>query len=113
MDFSFVHLPAPRHLRIGWPAIEFFDIVPRRFSEKLAEAEFVDLEGDRMRDVSGEGLFGPKLVLCTMFKNEAPYLEEWLQYHQLLGVSKVRLVSMYLCIVHHMLMPNVRDACTS
>ena len=29
------------------------------------------------------------LVLCTMFKDEGPYLEEWLQYHRLLGISKV------------------------
>ena len=32
---------------------------------------------------------GTSIVLCTMFKNEAPYLEEWLEYHRLLGVSKV------------------------
>lgn len=79
-DFSFVHSPAPRHLRIGWPDMELFDIVPPGY-----------LEGDGMRGVSSEG---PKLVLCTMFKNEATYLEEWLQYHQLLGVSKVMRIPM-------------------
>lgn len=32
------------------------------------------------------------LAICTLFKNEVPYLDEWLQYHQLLGVSKVGLL---------------------
>lgn len=72
--------------------MEFFDIVPREFSQKLVETEFIHLERDGVQGVSGEG---PRLVLCTMFKNEAAYLEEWLQYHQLLGVSKVKRVSIY------------------
>lgn len=78
--------------------MEVFDIMPRGFSEKAAEDEFMPAEGDGMRGVSGEVLLGPKLMLCTMFKNEATYLEEWLQYHQLLGVSKVKRVSVCGCI---------------
>eukprot|EP00903_Cladosiphon_okamuranus_P013281 g12381.t1 len=88
VDFSFVRSPAPRHKRIGWPATEFFDIAPHGFPPQSAENEFIHLEADGMRGVSGEG---PKLVLCTMFKDEATYLEEWLQYHQVLGVSKIHL----------------------
>eukprot|EP00752_Nemacystus_decipiens_P015810 g14120.t1 len=67
--------------------MEFFD-VPRGFSPKSAEDEFFHSVGGGMRDVAGEG---PKLILCTMFKNEEPYLEEWLQYHELLGISKIHL----------------------
>ncbi len=27
------------------------------------------------------------LAICTIFKNEAPYLEEWIEYHKLVGVE--------------------------
>lgn len=28
-----------------------------------------------------------KLSICALFKNEAPYLKEWIEYHQLVGVD--------------------------
>ncbi len=28
-----------------------------------------------------------KLALCSMFKNEAPWIREWIEYHRLLGVE--------------------------
>lgn len=31
------------------------------------------------------------LSVCTVFKNEAPYLKEWIEYHKLLGVQHFRL----------------------
>ena len=31
------------------------------------------------------------LSICTVFKDEAPYLKEWIEYHKLLGVEHFRL----------------------
>lgn len=31
------------------------------------------------------------IAICSVFKNEAPWLKEWIEYHQLLGVSHFRL----------------------
>lgn len=87
MDFSFLHAPAPRHVRLGWPATESFGAVTRGFSQKAVGLEHAAEIG--VSDGFGEGPLETELVLCTMFKNEAAYLEEWLQYHQLLGVSRV------------------------
>jgi hypothetical protein len=28
-----------------------------------------------------------KLAMCTMFKNEAPFLKEWIEYHRMIGVE--------------------------
>lgn len=70
--------------------MESFDRALRGFSQKRVEVEHAHLREDVMASVSSGGLLGTNLVLCTVFKNEAAYLEEWLQYHQLLGVSKVR-----------------------
>lgn len=39
------------------------------------------------------GPLSTTVVICTMFKNEGLYLEEWLQYHLLLGISKVSALS--------------------
>ncbi|CAB1103584.1 unnamed protein product [Ectocarpus sp. CCAP 1310/34] len=89
MDFSFLHAPAPRHLRVGWPATESFGALTRGFSQKAVGLEHAAEIG--VSDGFGEGPLETELVLCTMFKNEATYLEEWLQYHQLLGVSRVYL----------------------
>ena len=72
--------------------MEVFDILPREFAEEPAENEIIHLDEDGLRGVSGKR---PKVVLCTMFKNEAAYLEEWLQYHQRLGISKVKHVSIH------------------
>lgn len=47
-----------------------------------------DVGGGETRH-SREAPLDASLAVCAMFKNEAPYLEEWLQYHKLLGVSKV------------------------
>lgn len=88
-DFSFLHSPPPRHVRLGWPAMEPFDKSLRGFSQEPVEVEQTRLWTDAMPGVPSENLLGTNLVLCTMFKNEAAYLEEWLQYHLLLGVSKV------------------------
>lgn len=90
VDFSFLHSPPPRHMRLGWPATESFDNALRGFSTTSAEVEQTYLREGVMPGEPGGSLMGTNLVLCTMFKNEAAYLEEWLQYHQLLGVSKVR-----------------------
>ncbi|CAM9566078.1 unnamed protein product [Ectocarpus fasciculatus] len=89
MDFSFLHAPAPRHIRLGWPATESFGAVTRGSSQKAVGLGHAAEIG--VSDGFGEGPPETELVLCTMFKNEAAYLEEWLQYHQLLGVSRVYL----------------------
>lgn len=31
------------------------------------------------------------IAICSVFKNEAPWLKEWIEYHKLLGVSHFRL----------------------
>ncbi|CAM9267501.1 unnamed protein product [Laminaria digitata] len=83
-DSSFLHTPPPRHTRLGWPASEHFDVVPARHSWTPAGADDPRIFGS-----NGGQSVDTTLALCTMFKDEAPYLEEWLQYHWLLGVSKV------------------------
>ena len=30
---------------------------------------------------------GGKLAICALFRDEAPYLEEWIEYHRLIGVD--------------------------
>lgn len=87
-DFSFLHAPPPRHLRLAWPSTESIEGVqsPEAF---LSSSLPISRPGQEVLHGSdGEGQ-DTTLALCTMFKNEAPYLEEWLQYHRLLGVSKV------------------------
>lgn len=53
----------------------------------------------RMRTYSGRW-FGTKkvrtnapLVICCVFKNEAPYLKEWIEYHLMIGVSRFYLIN--------------------
>lgn len=90
LDFSFLHTPPPRHTRLAWPAEEDFDIRPRNVGRKTCDAEHpcpVAISGGS--GVSGFEPLETTVAICTMFKNEAPYLEEWLQYHRALGVSKV------------------------
>lgn len=89
MDASFLHTPPPRHTRLAWPATESFDINPAEYARKPSGIEIPRIFGG-----DGGHPVDTTLVLCTMFKDEAPYLEEWLQYHLLLGVRKV---SIYSC----------------
>lgn len=84
VDASFLHSPPPRHTRLAWPASESFDIVPAKQAPKPLRVGV-----PRSIGVNDEQPVDTTLVICTMFKDEAPYLEEWLQYHRLLGVSKV------------------------
>lgn len=35
-----------------------------------------------------EGKYKENLAICAMFKDEAPWMKEWLEYHLLLGVDK-------------------------
>lgn len=92
MNFSFLHSPVPRHVRLAWPATELFDSSLNEFPQKSAEEDRVH-EGE-----SGGGRVSSNVVLCTMFKNEAAYLEEWLQYHQDVGVTKVTRVSAFMVV---------------
>ena len=36
---------------------------------------------------------GKGVAICAIFRNEAPYLREWLEYHQLIGVSSFYLMN--------------------
>jgi hypothetical protein len=36
---------------------------------------------------------GPKVAICAIAKNEAPYLEEWTAYHHILGFDPIRVYS--------------------
>lgn len=79
-----MHTPPPRHTRLAWPNSVAFDMIFGKHTRKLSMAEVSGI----LPGTGGQPL-DTSLVLCTMFKDEAPYLEEWLQYHRLLGVSKV------------------------
>lgn len=35
-----------------------------------------------------EGKYTENLAICAMFKDEAPWMREWIEYHRLLGVEK-------------------------
>lgn len=61
-SFSFLHAPPPRHTHLALHNSQTLGTLPETSTT---------------------------LAICTMFKNEAPYLDEWLEYHRLLGVSKV------------------------
>lgn len=86
-DFVFLHSPPPRHLRLAWPAAE-------PFYSALHPAEITLGKSADMGTVARYSTRAPPseesmVAICTMFKNEAPNLEEWLQYHRMLGVFKV------------------------
>ncbi|CAN0450946.1 unnamed protein product [Ectocarpus sp. 12 AP-2014] len=84
---TFQRAPPPRHIRLAWPQSEAFDALlpkPAPTSSWPSSSSHQSAPG-----VPTGAPFGSSMVICTMFKNEAPYLEEWLQYHRLLGVSKV------------------------
>ncbi|CAM9524026.1 unnamed protein product [Laminaria digitata] len=84
MQASFLHTPPPRHIRSAWPTLEHFDVAPAKHFRKPSGTEDpLTFGGDSGQPVD------TSLALCTMFKDQGPYLEEWLQYHWLLGVSKV------------------------
>lgn len=61
--------------------------------DKSVEDDRIHGGVDGVPGVSGGVMVSSNLALCTMFKNEAAYLEEWLEYHQLIGVTKVKRVS--------------------
>lgn len=90
MEVSFRHAPPARHMRLAWPAAESFDVLLPRLAQEgwRPETPYLFSNGT-VPGVPGGGALGTTMAICTMFKNEAPYLEEWLQYHRLLGVSKV------------------------
>ncbi len=89
MEVTFRHALPPRHMRLAWPSEEYFHQVLPKFAQNYWVSEPPYLRDDGTPpDVAREKL-DKTMALCTMFKNEAPYLEEWLQYHRLLGVAKV------------------------
>lgn len=90
LEVSFRHALPPRHLRVAWPAVDTFDTLLPKIAEghQRSLSPFPWSNGTTP-GVAREGGLGTTMAVCTMFKNEAPYLEEWLQYHRLLGVSKV------------------------
>lgn len=78
-------------MRLAWPATEAFHAQLPRIGQVPAMVGLPHgAGGERASGIPAGGLSGQTLVLCTMFKNESPYLDEWLEYHRLLGVSKVR-----------------------
>lgn len=83
-----MHTPPPRHVRLAWPATETFDALLPSLSLAPVGRELTRRE-DNVGASQGPKRVDFSVVLCTMFKNEALYLEEWLEYHQMLGVSKV------------------------
>eukprot|EP00752_Nemacystus_decipiens_P016051 g14350.t1 len=90
LDISFRHALPPRHVRLAWPDVETFDILPQ-VAEGHQRTGPPSLWSNGTSGMARERASGTAMAVCTMFKNEAPYLEEWLQYHRLLGVSKVYL----------------------
>lgn len=88
LEISFRHTLPPRHVRLAWPDAETFDILQPKVPEGQ-QAPVSPFLGSNGSGTAREGASGTTMSVCTMFKNEAPYLEEWLQYHRLLGVSKV------------------------
>ncbi|CAM9535247.1 unnamed protein product, partial [Hapterophycus canaliculatus] len=99
-DFVFLHARAPRHVRLGWPATESFDSTIRGLSWEPGGVESANPAKGGVPGSSGEKLLRTNLVICTIFKNEAAYLEEWLQYHQLLGISKASLKRNHLVYLY-------------
>lgn len=88
-DFHFVHAPPPRHTLLAWPATEVFDALPKLAHESIRTEAVNGSISQGASGLLGSGPLSPKIVICTMFRNEGLYLEEWLKYHLLLGVSKV------------------------
>lgn len=88
-DFRFVHAPPPRHTLLAWPATEEFDALPKLAHEPIRTEAPNESLSQGASVLLGSGPLSPKIVICTMFRNEGLYLEEWLKYHLLLGVSKV------------------------
>lgn len=89
-EISFRHAIPPRHLRLAWPDAEGFDILPRAVAQGHGRSASRFLRtNETIPSVARDGALDMTMAVCAMFKNEAPYLEEWLQYHRLLGVSKV------------------------
>src|SRR5207248_10986601 len=43
-------------------------------------------QGSRHYDRHDSRMMRP-LAICAIFKNEAPYLREWIEFHRLVGVS--------------------------
>lgn len=93
MELTFRHALPPRHMRLAWPSEEYFHKLGSKFAQKHRVSEPSYFQNDPP-GVAKEETSDKTMVLCTMFKNEAPYLEEWLQYHRLLGVTKVGSVRM-------------------
>jgi len=56
-----------------------------RSSNKGAEVR--PLKSPQIQDVNDQY----KLCVCSIFKNEAPYMREWIEYYKLLGVEHFRL----------------------
>ncbi|CAM9112948.1 unnamed protein product [Discosporangium mesarthrocarpum] len=97
-EHQFQHIPPPRHTRLAWPASESFPALDAMTRPLLAmgtekDAGVGEMGKDKEKSVMEMGRRGRELSLslsiCTMFKNEGPYLVEWLNYHRLLGVTKV------------------------
>lgn len=89
-EVTFRRAPPPRHVRLAWPAAEYFDVLPRTDARmRLRHKPSNPMSNATNLGVPERWRLGTTVALCTLFKNEAPYLEEWLKYHQLLGVSKV------------------------
>ncbi|CAM9178873.1 unnamed protein product, partial [Ectocarpus sp. 12 AP-2014] len=86
---TFQRAPPPRHIRLAWPQSEAFDaLLPKPAPTSSWPGPSSSSSHQSAPGVPTGAPFGSSMVICTMFKNEAPYLEEWLQYHRLLGVSK-------------------------
>lgn len=91
MELSFRHALPPRHTRLAWPSEEYFETILPKLGQKDWESEPPFVNDGPTQGVARKEAQDGTMALCTMFKNEAAYLEEWLQYHRLLGVSKVGL----------------------
>lgn len=90
MEASFRHTLPARHMRLAWPAAELFDVLLPMVAKEHWRPETQKVSSNAtVSGVREGGALGTTVAICAMFKNEAPYLEEWLQYHRLLGVSKV------------------------
>ncbi|CAN0125964.1 unnamed protein product, partial [Scytosiphon promiscuus] len=89
-EVTFRRAPPPRHVRLAWPPVETFDLLPRGdIQMQSRHRALLPLRNATNSGVPEIRPFRTTIALCTMFKNEARYLGEWLRYHKRLGVSKV------------------------
>lgn len=70
-----------REVNMVWRVFIFFFILV------LRTASLQGAEIDQDNAISPKAIKPYTLSVCAIFKNEAPYLKEWIEYHKLVGVD--------------------------